>query len=45
MKYFELPDSSNTRRVNFILFDILKNNPEWFVKDLVIEAVYLDYKR
>lgn len=40
MKYFELPDSSNTRRVNFILFDILKNNPEWFVKDLVIEAVY-----
>ncbi len=40
MKLFELPDSPNTRKVNFLVFKIMREHPEWFINDLKIEAVY-----
>lgn len=40
MKLFELPDSPNTRKVNFLVIKIMRDYPEWFVEDLEIEAVY-----
>ena len=40
MKLFELPDSPNTRKINFLVFKIMREKPEWFIDDLQIEAVY-----
>lgn len=40
MLYFELPDSPNTRKLNIIFFQVMRQNPEWFVDNLVVEAVY-----
>lgn len=40
MIYFELPDSPKTRQLNYIVLQLIRSNPNWFVDDLVIEAVY-----